>query len=107
MTAPKLSEVEAFRAKKAAAVTRAEARLRSAESRLETALQEYGAEVERHEERGDGFFSSTYLEKRKEAVLARKFLESVTSALATARAEAEAPILPLEATSPVPQEGPR
>lgn len=72
------------------AVTRAEDALRKAEDRLESALREYDAEVARHEERGDGFFSTAYLTKRREAVLARKFFEAKTSALSTARARRDA-----------------
>lgn len=79
------------------AVQNAERALARAKDRLEKALAEYQVEVERHEERGDGFFSSAYVVARKEAVRARKFFESKSSALTTARAEAEAPRISLEA----------
>lgn len=86
---------EAFARLKARNVEKAEASLAKASVRLEEALREYAGEVARHEARGDGFFSSTYLARRKEAVLAQKFFESRTSALNTARAEQAASILPL------------
>lgn len=79
-----MSSFEEHKAKK---VAKAEASLRSAEGRLERALRAYGVEVELHEERGDGFFSSSYLLSRREAVLASKHFESRRSALNTARAE--------------------
>jgi hypothetical protein len=82
--------------RKADAVVKAERLVRTASERLEDALKEYDIEVERHEERGDGFFSHAYLAARKEAVLARKHFESRTSALNTARAEQAAPTLPVD-----------
>lgn len=85
----------AFMERKARNVEKAEAMLAAANARLEAALRDYDAEVARHEARGDGFFSTTYLARRKEAVLARKHFESRTSALNTARAELAASLLPL------------
>ena len=85
--------MNAFEDRLAKAVTRAEEALRKAETRLETALREYDAEVARREERGDGFTSTTYLVKRREAVLARKFYEAKRSALSTAIARRDAPRL--------------
>lgn len=82
--------MNAFDERLISAVTRAEDALRKAEERLESALREYEGEVARHEYRGDGFFSTAYLAKRREAVLARKFFEAKTSALSTARARRDA-----------------
>lgn len=82
--------------KKATAAAKAEVSLAAAADRLSRALEAYDREVEVHEERGDGFFSSAYLTARREAVLARKHHETRSSALATARAEAEAPTLALD-----------
>lgn len=84
---------EAFAARKAAAVAKAEAALKSAQERLEKALREYDAQIAFHEARGDGFFSRDYISARKEAVLARKAAESRTSTLNTARSQAEATTL--------------
>lgn len=83
--------VAAFIERKQAAVLKAERALSAATDRLATALREYDDEVARHQERGDGFFSSSYLARRREAVLARKFHDAKVSALNTARAEAAAP----------------
>jgi hypothetical protein len=90
------AETAAFVAKKRQAVVKAEAAVRKARARLDTALKDYADEVARQQERGDGFFPKTYLVARKEAVLARKFFEARTSALNTARAEASAPTLGLD-----------
>jgi len=79
--------MSAFEDRKARNVEKADAALAKAESRLETAMEKYDREVAIHEERGDGFFSTSYLLARREAVLARKFTEAKRSALATARAE--------------------
>lgn len=82
--------MSAFEERLQANVIRAEEALRKADQRLVDALREYDGEVARHEERGDGFFSTTYLAKRREAVLARKFFEAKTSALRTAIARRDA-----------------
>ncbi|MCC2030642.1 hypothetical protein [Microbacterium allomyrinae] len=88
---------EAFRKRKADAVAKAEALVARGGERLETAMREYDAEVARHEERGDGFFSAAYVFARKEAVLARKSYDARVSRLSTARAELAAPVMPLPA----------
>lgn len=82
--------MSAFEERKARTVEKAQAALTKAEDRLRVALDEYDREVARHEERGDGFFSTSYLVTRREAVLAQKFCEAKRSALVTARAEMEA-----------------
>lgn len=89
----------AFAEHKAQGVTKAERALAAASERLTKALAEYQAEVDRHEERGDGFFSAQYLLTRKAAVLARKNFEAKSSQLATARAEAEATTISIEVSA--------
>lgn len=88
-----MSEAERFAEKKQMAVRKARSALTMAEERLAKALEDYEGEVARHEERGDGYFSASYHAARREAVLARKHLDAKRSALATAEAEAEAPVL--------------
>lgn len=93
MTGVELAMAEEFAARRAAKVTAAEAALRKAEERHSEAMAEYEREVERHEERGDGFFSVEYHVKRAAAVRAAKWLRTKASALATAQAEAAAATL--------------
>lgn len=77
----------AFEERKQRAVEKAKTARAKAEERLTAALEKYDREVEIHEKRGDGFFSTSYLIARREAVLARKYFEAKRSALVTAEAE--------------------
>lgn len=79
-----------FEAQRVRAVEKAERAFAKAEERLAKALDEYDRAVAAHEERGDGFFPESYLDARREAVLARKFQEAKRSALSTARAQMSA-----------------
>ena len=82
-----------FEAQRVRAVEKAERAFAKAEERLAKALAEYESAVAAHEARGDGFFPESYIDARREAVLARKFQESKRAALATARAHMSAPRL--------------
>lgn len=93
MSAVEIDKAAEFATLKAEAVKAAEAALVKAEERHALAMEEYEREVERHEERGDGFFPAEYHVKRAEAVRAAKWLRTKRSALATARAEADAATL--------------